>query len=129
MKSLVKCKFYLMMLFAAVLFAVGTATSDNQTDSSKGDVKQMAKKPTIMILGSTHLANNTLDAFNIKMDDVRAPQRQREIEQLVEQLKEFKPTKIALERDEKMHGAGTQTEYQGYSVNTDFTVIWRMKCV
>ena len=82
-----------------------------------------------MILGSTHLANDGLDVYNTKMDDVRAPKRQCEIEQLVEQLKEFKPTKIALERDEKTHGAGTQTEYQGYSVNTDFTVIWRMKCV
>ena len=117
MKSLVKCKFYLMTLLAAVLFAVGTATSDNQTDSSKGDVKQMAKKPTIMILGSTHLANNTLDAFNIKMDDVRAPQRQREIEQLVEQLKAFKPTKIALEIDE-IYDAECETKYQGYLKGT-----------
>ena len=71
-------------------------------------------RPTIMILGSTHLANDGLDAFNTKMDDVRSPKRQGEIEQLVEQIKEFKPTKIALERDEKTHGAETQTEYQGY---------------
>ena len=46
-------------------------------------------KPTIMILGSTHLANDGLDYFNTKMDDVRIPKRQREIEQLVEQLQEF----------------------------------------
>ena len=67
-----------------------------------------------MILGSAHLGNDGLDVYNIKMDDVRAPKRQSEIEQLVEQLKAFKPTKIALERDEKTHGTGTQTEYQGY---------------
>lgn len=114
MKALVKCKFYLMMLLAAGLFMVGTATSNDQTDSTREDIEQITQKPTIMILGSSHLANDGLDVYNTKMDDVLAPKRQREIQQLVEQLKEFKPTKIALERDEKTHGAGTQTEYQGY---------------
>ena len=118
MQRLFKCEFYFMTLLAAVLFTVSTATSDDQTDVSTETTKQMAKKPTIMILGSTHLANDGLDVYNTKMDDVRAPKRQREIEQLVEQLKEFKPTKIALERDEKTHGAGTQTEYQGYLKGT-----------
>ena len=62
----------------------------------------MTKKPTIMILGSGHLANPGMhDAFNFKTDDVLAPKRQREIEQLVEQLKAFKPTKIAIEIDPK----------------------------
>ena len=56
-------------------------------------------KPTIMILGSTHLANPGMDSFNTEMDDVLAPKRQCEIGQLVEQLKEFKPTKIAIEAD------------------------------
>ena len=118
MKALVKCKFYLMMSLAIVLFAVGTTAIGDQTDVSTETTKQMAKKPTIMILGSTHLANDGLDVYNTKMDDVRAPKRQREIEQLVEQLKEFKPTKIALERDEKTVGAITQTEYQGYLKGT-----------
>ena len=118
MKALVKCKFYLMMSLAIVLFAVGTTAIGDQTDVSTESTDQMAKKPTIMILGSTHLANDGLDVYNTKMDDVRTPKRQREIEQLVEQLKEFKPTKIALERDEKTHGAGTQAEYQGYLKGT-----------
>ena len=118
MKALMKCKFYLMALLASMLFIVGTATSDDHTDISTGESKQMTQKPTIMILGSEHLANDGIDVYNTKMDDVRAPKRQREIEQLVEQLKEFKPTKIALERDEKTHGSGTQTEYQGYLEDT-----------
>ena len=54
-------------------------------------------KPTIMILGSGHLANPGADAYNFKMDDVLAPKRQRELEALVTQLKTFQPTKIALE--------------------------------
>lgn len=56
-------------------------------------------KPTIMILGSTHLDNPGLDVFNFKMDDVFQPKRQREIEQLVNHLKSFRPTKIAVEQD------------------------------
>lgn len=56
-------------------------------------------KPTIMILGSSHLANPGMDGTNYKMDDVLAPKRQHEIEQLVKQLREFKPTKLAFEID------------------------------
>ena len=70
-------------------------------------------RPTIMILGSGHLANPGADAYNFRMDDVLAPKRQREIEQLVAQLKEFRPTKIALEIDERFD-AETQANYQGY---------------
>ena len=99
MKTLVKCQFYLMMLLATMLFAVGSVKSDNHTDVSTGETKQMTQKPTIMILGSGHLANPGMDSFNYKMDDVLAPKRQQEIEQLVTQLRAFQPTKIALEAD------------------------------
>ena len=118
MKGLVKRKLDLMLLSTVVLLILSAAASGGQADVSTGETKQMTHKPTIMILGSTHLANDGLDAFNTKMDDVRTPKRQREIEQIVAQLTEFKPTKIALERDEKMHDAGTQTEYQGYLKGT-----------
>ncbi len=99
MQRLFKCHYYFMTLLVAVLFIVDTATSDNQTGVLTEETQQMTQKPTIMILGSTHLANNGLDYFNIKMDEVRIPKRQREIEQLVSQLKAYQPTKIALERD------------------------------
>ena len=56
-------------------------------------------KPTIMILGSSHLANPGVDSVNPKIDDVLAPKRQAEIKQLVTQLKKFQPTKIAFEID------------------------------
>lgn len=118
MQRLFKCQFYLIMLLAIMLLMVDTVLSDDHIDVSTREIQQTTQKPTVMILGSTHLANEGLDVYNTKMDDVRAPKRQREIEQLVEQLKEFKPTKIALERDEKTHGAGTQTEYQGYLKGT-----------
>ena len=74
-------------------------------------------KPTIMILGSTHLANPGSDVVNKKMDDVLVPKRQREIEQLVAQLKAFRPTKVALEADERFD-AEINTDYQGYLKGT-----------
>ena len=118
MKVLVKSQFYLITLLAAMLLIVGTATSDDQTDVSTETTKQMAKKSTVMILGSTHLANPGIDVVNTKMDDVLAPKRQRELEQLVQMLKAFRPTKIALEQDEKTHGAETHRNYQGYLEGT-----------
>ena len=74
-------------------------------------------KPTIMILGSGHLANPGMDRINYKMDDVLAPKRQREIEQLVTQLKTFQPTKIALEQDPSRN-AEINANYQGYLEGT-----------
>lgn len=74
-------------------------------------------KPTIMILGSGHFANPGMDAYNYKMDDVLLPKRQNEIEQLVALLKPFRPTKVALEIDERFD-AETQANYQGYLKDT-----------
>ena len=117
MKVVAKCKFYLMTLLAAVLFTFGAVESGNQTDLSTKGAKQRANKPTIMILGSGHLANPGMDGFNYKMDDVLAPKRQREIKQLVKQLKAFNPTKIALEVDFSRN-AEINAEYQGYLKGT-----------
>ena len=70
-------------------------------------------KPTIMILGSGHLANWGADRINYRMDDVLAPKRQAELQQLVEQLARFKPTKVAVEVDERWDTELRQ-EYKGY---------------
>ena len=113
MKVLVKCEFYLMILSVAVLFVVGIAASDDQTNLSTEDVTQMTKKPTLMILGSGHLANWGADRINYRMDDVRAPKRQAELQALADQLAQFKPTKIAVEVDERWD-ADLQKEYNGY---------------
>ena len=113
MKVLVKSKFYFLMLLVAVLLTIRTASSDNQTELSTGGTTQMTKKPTIMILGSWHFSNPGMDGINDKTDDVRAPKRQREIKQVVEQLKAFKPTKIAIEIDPS-RDAEIKAVYQGY---------------
>ena len=70
-------------------------------------------KPTLMILGSGHLANWGADRINYRMDDVLAPKRQVELQALTDQLAQFKPTKIAVEVDERWD-AKLQEEYNGY---------------
>jgi hypothetical protein len=53
----------------------------------------------VLVLGVYHMANRGRDIFNMKADDVLAPNRQAEIAQLIEVLKRFRPTRIAVERD------------------------------
>ncbi len=55
------------------------------------------RRAEILILGTYHMANPGRDVFNMTADDVLAPKRQAEIGQLLEVLKRFKPTKIAIE--------------------------------
>ena len=71
-----------IILFASVICANGQTT-----------------KPEILILGTYHMANPGRDVFNMQADDVLSPKRQREIAELIEVLKKFKPTKVAIESD------------------------------
>src|SRR5438477_4585737 len=57
----------------------------------------------VLVLGTYHMSNPGHDIFNMKADDVLAPKRQAEMAQLIEVLKKFHPTKIAIESD-----AGTE---------------------
>src|SRR5262247_3015905 len=54
----------------------------------------------VLVLGTYHMANPGHDLVNLKADDVLAPKRQAEIAQLVEVLKRFQPTKIAVESEQ-----------------------------
>jgi hypothetical protein len=58
---------------------------------------QEAPRPEVLVLGVYHMDNPGRDIFNMKADDVLTPKRQAEIAQVVEALKKFRPTKIALE--------------------------------
>jgi len=60
---------------------------------------QSDARPEILILGTYHMANPGRDVFNMEADDVLSPRRQQEIAQLVEVLKKFHPSKIAIEAD------------------------------
>jgi hypothetical protein len=51
----------------------------------------------VLVLGTYHMDNPGRDIFNMKADDVQAPQRQAEMRELLDALARFRPTKIALE--------------------------------
>ena len=88
-------------------------------DKLKGQWKRedAREKATVMILGSGFFTNPRINRFNYKMDDVLAPKRQSEMEQLVTQIKEFRPTKIAVYADES-YDAELNANYQGYLEGT-----------
>ena len=61
------------------------------------DVLDKSRKPTLLVLGSYHFNNPREDFVNPEADDILSEQRQREIQQLVNNLLTFEPTKIAVE--------------------------------
>jgi hypothetical protein len=71
--------------------AVGSATGATAQQSPAG--------AQVLVLGVYHMANRGHDIYNMHADDVLAPKRQAEIAQLIEVLKKFNPTKIAVEAD------------------------------
>ena len=64
-------------------------------------MKTKTQKPTITLLGSDHFDNPGINVVNTQYDDVRLPDRQREMDTLVEKLKAYNPTKIALTIDDR----------------------------
>ena len=88
-------------------------------DKLKGQWKRedAREKATVMILGSAFFTNPGINVFNYKMDDVLAPKRQSEMEQLISQIKAFNPTKIAVYADQR-DDAEINANYQGYLEGT-----------
>ncbi len=62
-------------------------------------LSQSHPRPEILVIGTFHMANPGRDVHNMEADDVLSPKRQREITELVEVLKRYRPTKIAIEAD------------------------------
>jgi hypothetical protein len=60
----------------------------------------LLKKPTVLILGTFHMRPTT-DMFQSKIDDLLSNERQQEIRDVVERIKQFNPTKVAIEVDTK----------------------------
>jgi hypothetical protein len=73
---------------------------------------QSDARPEILVLGTYHMSNPGHDVHNMHADDVLSPKRQQEIAQLIEVLKRFHPTRIAIEADVGSHRAGQ--EYSDY---------------
>src|SRR5215210_6046828 len=73
---------------------------------------QQDAKPEILVLGTFHMANPGRDVVNTQVDDVLSPKRQKEMTHLVEVLKKFRPTKIAIESN--VGSKRTPQEYANY---------------
>ncbi|MEW6130856.1 MAG: DUF5694 domain-containing protein [Acidobacteriota bacterium] len=56
-----------------------------------------APKPKVMILGTFHFANPGLDYTKAERDSILSAKRQQEVRELIDKIKAFKPTKIAIE--------------------------------
>jgi len=66
---------------------------------SVGSLAQSDLRPQILVLGTYPMANPGHDIHNMQADDVLLPKRQQEIARLIDVLKRFRPTKIAIEAD------------------------------
>lgn len=71
------------------------------------------KKPALVILGTYHMGTPGNNVVNGKVDDVTSPERQKQLVELVERLKKFRPTKIVVEIDSE-DDAKTQEAYGRY---------------
>lgn len=84
------------LLFLTALAHTRSAAS--QTLNARDALGLTGPRPVITILGTYHWANPNLDAVKSTYDDPRSPKRQTEVRQLIDKLKAFKPTKIAVEQ-------------------------------
>jgi hypothetical protein len=60
---------------------------------------QSPARSEVLVLGTYHMPNPGRDLHNMQADNVLSPKRQQEIAQLIEVLKKFQPTKIAIEAE------------------------------
>jgi hypothetical protein len=58
---------------------------------------QTGDPPALLIVGTPHFGNPGRDIANTRVADVLTPERQREIETVVERLAAFRPTRVAVE--------------------------------
>jgi hypothetical protein len=83
---------------AMVMLLLGAPTLAVPQDASKllRD-RRPEERPTLLVLGTAHLANPGRDQINIPVEDVLSERRQREVAVLLERLATFRPTHVAVE--------------------------------
>jgi Family of unknown function (DUF5694) len=90
----------LILIFAIIALSIISAFAQNRN------------KPQVLVLGIFHFDNPGLELANIKIDDVLANKRQKEITEIINLLKKFKPTKIAIEAE--FESPKINQEYKDY---------------
>ena len=98
-----------VLIFA---LAMGSAITALTQQAAAQKPEPPAAHAQVLVLGVYHMSNPGHDVFNMKADDVLAAKRQAEIAQLIEVLKSFQPTKIAIEADTGSQRVGR--EYSDY---------------
>ncbi|HVF67031.1 MAG TPA: DUF5694 domain-containing protein [Pyrinomonadaceae bacterium] len=86
-------------LVCVALFARAALAQVDNSRRPAAPPAEEARRAEVLVLGVYHMANPGRDIFNVQADDVLTPKRQREIAELAEALKRFRPTKIAVEAD------------------------------
>lgn len=80
-------------------------------------VEHSITKPKILMIGTGHWANPGLDLAGMKYDDMLAPGRQAQIADLIDRLKKFGPTKVAVEVEYERTSVMNE-RYAGYKSGT-----------
>jgi hypothetical protein len=82
-----------MLPAALSLFVLATLPLSPQSAASG----QITARAEVMVVGVYHMSNPGSDVFNTEVDDVLSPTRQAEIAEVAAVLRQFRPTKIAVE--------------------------------
>lgn len=98
------------LLFVFCFLFLSTLSANAQIGIVDGNAKT---KPTLVVLGTYHMGTPGNNVVNPKVADITAPERQKQIVELVEKLKKFQPTKIVVECDLE-DDAKTQEIYSKY---------------
>ena len=77
-------------------------------------------RPKVVVVGTYHMGPTGDFVKNVNGEDILHPNKQKEINELIDRLKTFKPTKVAVEIEKKENDA-LNTDYQGY-LNSSFTL-------
>ena len=97
--------------FPALALTLAAAPALAQAPSA-GPASPPAARAEVLVLGVYHMANPGRDIHNMRADGVLAPKRQAEVALLVEALKGFRPTTVAVERD--AFDSGIAKDYADY---------------
>lgn len=73
-----------------------------------------AEPVQVLVLGTFHMDNPGHDLHNMQVDDVLAPRRQKELEDVSKALARFAPTKVMVEAQRRDPGAATLPRYRLY---------------
>ncbi len=89
------------LLICYLLAGVLLYEANAQLSATIPGIDKVGKKPQVMVLGTFHFQNAGLDYIKSSAPDILASERQKELRELLDKIKAFKPTKIALEVEPK----------------------------